>query len=57
MLLSFIVFVIYLSFEKNKNKQKEAGVGPFLKKTYQQLIERFEVPSLFLLRKIIRVAF
>ena len=30
-LLSFIVeFVLYLSCEKNKNKQKEAGFGPFL---------------------------
>ena len=29
MLLSFIVFVVYLSCEKNENKQKEAGYGPF----------------------------
>ena len=29
---SFIVFVLYLSFEKNKNKQKEAGFGPFFLK-------------------------
>ena len=28
---SFIVFVLYLSCEKNENKQKEAGFGPFLK--------------------------
>ena len=32
MLLLFIVFVLYLSCEKNENKQKEAGIGPFLKK-------------------------
>ena len=31
MLLSFIVFVLYLSCEKNENKQKEAGFGPFKK--------------------------
>ena len=31
MLLSFIVkFVLYLSCERNQNKQKEAGLGPFL---------------------------
>ena len=29
MLLSFIAFVLYLSCEKNENKQKEAGFGPF----------------------------
>ena len=30
--LSFIVkFVLYLSCEKNENKQKEAGLGPFNK--------------------------
>ena len=29
---SFIVFVLHLSCEKNENKQKEAGYGPFLKK-------------------------
>ena len=29
MLLSVIViFVLYLSYEKNENKQKEAGFGP-----------------------------
>ena len=27
----FIVFVLYLSCEKNENKQKEAGFGPFKK--------------------------
>ena len=32
MILSFIVFELYLSFEKNENKQKEAGFGPFFKK-------------------------
>ena len=26
---SFIVIVLYLSCEKNENKQKEAGFGPF----------------------------
>ena len=32
-LLSFIdKFALYLSCESNKNKQKEAGFGPFLKK-------------------------
>ena len=30
-LLSFIVFVLYLSCEKYENKQKEAGFGPFFK--------------------------
>ena len=29
---SFIVFVLYLLFEKNEIKQKEARFGPFLKK-------------------------
>ena len=33
-LFSFIVFVLYLSCEKNKNKQKEAGFGPFFKEYY-----------------------
>ena len=32
----YIVQIVYLSFEleceKNKNKQKEAGIGPFFKK-------------------------
>ena len=32
----YIVQIVYLSFEleceKNENKQKEAGIGPFLKK-------------------------
>ena len=31
MLLSFMVFVLYLSREKYENKQKEAGFGPFKK--------------------------
>ena len=30
MLLSIVVFVLYLSSEKNENKQKEAGVGPLI---------------------------
>ena len=34
---SFIVFVLYLSCEKNENKQKEAGFGPLKKKTYLPL--------------------
>ena len=34
MLLSFIVFVLYLLCEKNKNKQKEARFGTFLKKSF-----------------------
>ena len=32
MLFSFLVFVLYLSCEKNENKQKETGFGPCLKK-------------------------
>ena len=36
MFLSFIVFVLYLSFEKNENKQKEAGFGIHLKKTFKE---------------------
>ena len=33
MLSSFIIkIVLYWSCEKNENKQKEAGFGPFLKK-------------------------
>ena len=33
MLLSFMVkFVLYWSCEKNQNKQKEAGFGPFCNK-------------------------
>ena len=31
---SFIVLVIYLSCEKNENKQKEAGFGPFIKRSF-----------------------
>ena len=34
----YIVQIVYLSFEleceKNENKQKEAWIGPFLKKTF-----------------------
>ena len=38
MLLSFIVkFMMYLSCEKNENKQKEAGFGPFKKQSYSIL--------------------
>ena len=33
-LLSFIVFVLYLSCEKNENKQNEAEFGPFKKDHY-----------------------
>ena len=32
MLLSFIVFVLYLSCEKKENKQKDAGFGPLKSK-------------------------
>ena len=32
-LFSFIVFVLYMSCEKNENKQIEAGFGPFLERT------------------------
>ena len=41
--LSFIVkFVLYLSCEKSKNKQKEAGFGPFfLKKTDYERHNRY----------------
>ena len=28
-LLSFIEFVLYLSCEKNENKEKKGGIGPF----------------------------
>ena len=38
MLLSFIVFVIYLSCEKNKNKLKEAGFGSFKKEVYRPVL-------------------
>ena len=39
MLLSFIVkFVLYLLCEKNRNKQKEAGFGPFLKQSIMILM-------------------
>ena len=38
MLLSFIVFVLYLSCEKNENKQKEAGFGPFKKHNYDPVV-------------------
>ena len=35
----YIVQIVYLSFvlecEKNENKQKEAGIGPFFKKQKQ----------------------
>ena len=42
MLLSFIVFVLYLSCEKNENKQKEAGFGPFFKKMLLKLTVKIE---------------
>ena len=40
-LFSFIVFVLYLSFENNENKQKEAGFGPFFfkKKTCYKSVD------------------
>ena len=31
-IFSFIVLVLYLSCEKNENKQKEAGFDPFFEK-------------------------
>ena len=33
----FHLFVLYLSCEKNENKQKEAGFGPFLEKMFQRI--------------------
>ena len=40
--LIYIVHIVYLSFqlecEKNKNKQKEAGIGPFKIKMYKHTI-------------------
>ena len=45
-LLSFIVFVPYLSCVKNENKQKEAGIGPYLKKpifTDLAILQYFEM--------------
>ena len=35
MFLSFIAFVLYLSCEKNENKQEKAGFGPFKKNLWQ----------------------
>ena len=40
MLFSFIVFVLYLSFEKNENKHKEAGFGPFFLKKNKDVVNR-----------------
>ena len=43
MLLSFKVkFVLYLSCEKNGNKQKEAGFGPFSKKEIKFEVSRLK---------------
>ena len=40
----YIVQIVYLSFEleceKNENKQKEAGIGPFLKKNDREMPTR-----------------
>ena len=36
---SFIVFVLYLSCEMNKNKQKEAGFGAFFLKKTMNILE------------------
>ena len=40
----YIVQIVYLSFEleceKNENKQKEAGIGPFFKQVHQMLLNR-----------------
>ena len=38
-LFSFIIFVIYLSCEKNENKQKEAGFGPFFLKKIADIVK------------------
>ena len=38
---SFIVFVLHLSYEKNKNKQKEAGYGPFKKRVKRKSNEEW----------------
>ena len=40
MLLSFIMFVLYLPCENNKNKQKETWFGPF-KKSYNTALDPF----------------
>ena len=37
-LFSCIVCVLYLSLEKNENKQKEAGFSPFLKKLWAMIV-------------------
>ena len=37
LLLSIVKVVLYLSCEKNENKQKEAGFGPFKKQSYSIL--------------------
>ena len=42
MLFSFIVFVPCLSREKNKNKQKEAGFGPFFFKKRMAFLARYD---------------
>ena len=39
---SFIVFVLYLSCEKNENKQKEAGFGLFFLKK-PKAVSRFTI--------------
>ena len=39
--LFIVKFVLYLCWEKDENKQKEAGFGPFFKKTVTQLQENF----------------
>ena len=38
-----MVFVLYLSYEKNKNKQKDARFGPFLKNiTYSPILYQIQ---------------
>ena len=48
MLLSFIVFGLYLSCEKGKNKLKEVGFGPLFKKRSNQNAD--EIASEILLK-------
>ena len=40
-------FSVQIVFEKNENKQKEAGVGPFLKKKKEKNIQRWRASYLW----------
>ena len=58
MLLSFIVFVLYLSCEKNKNKQKRGRAGPIKIKIWKQkmcftVIRLSDTLSIYLLDMVI----